>query len=98
MSGTAGSVEPEFNQVTITLGQFFQLREVVLVVSLRIGVSGVVPVPGRKVDSELETKLTRRARHIAHHVAFAVSPGTCFHAVIGLFGGPKTKPVMMFGD
>src|ERR1700722_11808640 len=97
MPGTARSIEPEFNQVTIACRQFFQIREVVLVVSLGVCISGVVPVPWRKVDAKLEAKLTRRAGHVADHVAFAIFPGTGFNAVVCLFGRPKTKAVMMFG-
>jgi hypothetical protein len=84
----AGAVEPEFDEIAVARCQLGELVVVVAVVGGGIFVAGIVAVPGREVDAELESILAGGAGDVADHVSFAVAPGAVFDAVAGLGGGP----------
>src|SRR6185437_2816755 len=94
----AGSVEPEFDEVAVARCQLGELVVVVAVVGGGIVVAGIVTVPGREIDAELEAVLAGGAGHVADHVAFAVAPWGVLDAVGSLGGGPEAEAIVVLGD
>lgn len=78
-------------------GEFVQLAQVIFVVGRRIGVTGIVAIPGGKINAELQAIFSRGLGDFAHQVTLASFPGTAFHAVIRQFTGPEAEAVVMLG-
>ena len=79
-------------------GELGELREIVGVVGLGIGIAGIVAIPWREIDSEAKTGLARGVGSEADEVAFAVEPGAGFDGVVCVGARKQSEPVVMFGD
>ena len=97
-SGAPGAVKPELLELAVVLCQFFQLRQVELVVGGRIFVAGFVAIPRRLVHAETQPRGVRGGRSHAYQVALAAEPGACFYAVVSLPGGPEREAVVVLRD
>src|SRR5699024_8351972 len=91
----AGAVQPDAEQLPVAGQQLGELGHVVVVVGLAGAVAGVVPVPGGKVDPELQPGPAAGLRRFPHHVAAAPFPGGIFHAVAGVGAGPEAETVVV---
>ena len=89
-----GAVEPHLEERSVLRQQLAQLLPVVLDVR-RTSVLGMVAIPRRQVDAELQSHLAARAREVADDVSAAVLPGTALDRVIGKTARPEREPVMM---
>ncbi len=98
MAARAGAVEPELDQVAVVAGKLLELGVVVGVVGDGVFVAGIVAIPRRKVDAELEAMTTGGGGHIADDVALPVLEGARLDGVSGLLGRPENEAVVMLGD
>src|SRR5581483_11432147 len=60
-------------------------------------VIGLVAVPGRAINAELEPAFLAGIGQFADHVAFAILPGAVPDAMPGRGGRPKAKSIVMLG-
>ena len=98
VAGGASAVEPEFDEVAVAGGEFFEFAVVVGVVCGGVQVAGVVAIPWGEVDAEFEAVFAGGAGDIADDVSVAVAPGAGFDGVGGLVGGPEAEAVVVLGD
>ena len=91
-----GTVEPHLEDVAILAQKLFQLGMEILHVEGG-AVEGLVAVPGREVEAELEAVLTAGGGQFAHDVALAVLVGGVADAVVGVFRGPQAETVVVLG-
>src|SRR6185312_5212792 len=71
VSFAASAIEPELDQVAVISSQLLQLRKVVFVVSGRILIFRLVPVPRRKIDAKFQSELSRCVKNLPHHIAMS---------------------------
>ena len=94
---TAGAVEPLFEHLSIAAeGMLKRLHEHVVIVVRSI--VGIVSVPRRDIDSELEPVLLACLREFLEHVALSVSPAALGHCMPAYRIWPEAETVMMLGS
>ena len=57
-----------------------------------------MPVPGRKIDPELDPGLPTSPSHVANNISLTLLPRNMLYGVIGKLTGPQTKTIMMLGS
>ena len=92
---TVGTVEPHLEQLTVVGEQLTQLFLIVIDIGGG-GIGGLMTVPGREIDAELESMAAACLSQLAHHIALAILVGTVLDAIIGVFGGPQTEAIVVF--
>ena len=91
-----GSVEPYLEDLAVICQQLAQLVAEILDVG-RTSVCWVIPVPRRKIDSELQPLLTTGISQLANHVALAVLPWGVLYTVLCVFRRPHAEPAVVLG-
>ena len=92
-----GAVEPHLEERPVLGEQLAQLAAVIVDVG-RASVVGVVAIPGREIDAELEPELAARARQVADDIAPAVLPRAAFDRVRGEAARPQREAVVVLGS
>src|SRR6202451_2369543 len=64
MTGAAGAVQPEFRKFTVILREFIQFGGVILVVFRGVAIAGLMTVPRREINAELQTVLSCGGSHL----------------------------------
>ena len=90
-----GSVHPNTEDGSVVGKEFYQLVDVVVVIGLALPVSGLGPIPGGQVDTELEAVTAGSLGNLADHIALASLPGRAGHAVLGVGTGPEAEAVVV---
>ena len=96
-SFAVGAVEPHFVEPAVLRQQLGQLIGVDVVVSRRVAVGGMIPVPRRQIEPGAEPFGPAGIDELAHHVAAAATPRAFRDGVRRRFGRPETEPVVMLG-
>src|SRR3990170_3668005 len=94
---TVGPVEPDFLNRSVAGEQLGELVAIEIVVAGRIAIGGMVAIPGRKVESHLESLGPARVGELAHHVTLAIPPGAGCYRVLRGAAGPEAKAVVVLG-
>ena len=94
---TIGSVEPDFVYFTIIGKQFSQLFDKEFVVFRRIPITRCIPIPGREVNTELDTVFITGITEFTHHITLSAFPRRRDHGVVSSPGRPQAKSIMMLG-
>ena len=93
---SVGPVKPYFEYFTVVGHQFSQLFMEVIYV-FRCAVIGLVPVPWREVNSELDAIFLTSGSQLADDVPFSVFIRSVADAILRQLGGPQAETVMMLG-
>ena len=91
-----GAVKPDFEHFTVIGQQVTQLR-IEIIQIFRRTVIGLMPVPRRKIDGELQPVFPAGVRKFAYDIALPSLIRRIGYAVVCTLEGPKAKTVMMLG-
>ena len=92
-----GAVEPHFIQPAVLREKFGQLVGVDVVVSRRVPVGGVIPVPRRQIQPGAEPFGPAGVDELADDIAAAAAPWTLRDRVRRRLCRPETEAVVMLG-
>ena len=90
----ARAVKPNVKNFTVTRQKLCELRFVVIIIFFR-SVKLRMSVLRGKIKSEFKTVPAAGFGEFSDNIAFAVFVRTSFHTVIGVFGLPEAKSVMV---
>ena len=93
---TIGSIEPNFEHFTI-IGQQITQLSIKIVQIRRRSVIGLMTIPGRQINSKLQSIFLASFRQFAHDVSFTIFIRTVCHTVVGAGKRPKAKSIVMLG-
>src|SRR5699024_11532986 len=54
-------------------------------------------IPGREINSELESCPVGRLGYRFYDISFSIAPGTAGYIMFGIFTGPQAKAIVMLG-
>ena len=89
-----GTVEPHLENLAILRQQLIQLCIEILHVEWR-AVEGLMAIPRRQVQAQLQAIFAAGSSQFAHHVAFTVLVRRVAHRIIRVLCGPKTESIVM---
>ncbi len=95
---TARTVEPELDHLTITGSEVFELRIVIVVVCCVEFVRGLMPVPRRHVDAELQPMPPASVCYLLDNIALPILPRAAFDTVTCPLAREEAETVMVLGD